>query len=116
VAVGSIGGGLLEALGSCPEVELVAPSFVPAGIATALPQEEALHPVLGLAAVVLDVFAHTDEVADRLLGRGRHPDRGELAGPVQTCQVAGVDPVGLHAGARPTGDHGGSDHVAGHAE
>jgi len=75
VAIGGVGGGFLEALGACPEVELVAPALVPARIAPALAQQEALHPVLGLAAVVLDVLADAHEVTKRLLGGGGHADR-----------------------------------------
>jgi hypothetical protein len=81
-----------------------------------LAQEEGLHAVLGLAAVVLDVFTDTDEVADRLLGRGRHADRREFTGSVQACEVAGIDPIGLHAGTGSAGDHRGGDHIARDAE
>lgn len=46
--------------GSCPQVELVAAALSRRDSASLL-QKEGLHPVLGLAAVVL-VFAHTHEV------------------------------------------------------
>jgi hypothetical protein len=101
VGVGGVGGRFLEALGACPQVELVAPSLVPARIAPSLAQQEALDPMLGRAAVVLDVLAHTHEIADRLLGRARHADRGQLAGSMQTREVrASIRSVLTRAPAR----------------
>jgi hypothetical protein len=67
-------------------------------------------------AIILDVLAHAHEIAERLLARGRHADRGELTGPMKTCEVAGIDPVGLDAGTGTVRDHGRSDNVAGNAE
>jgi hypothetical protein len=116
VAVGGVGSGLVEALRARPEIELAAPTLVPAGIATPLTQEEGLHPVLGLSPVVLDVLAHTHEVADRLFARGRDADWGELTCAMQPSEVTGVDPVGLDPSTGAARDHGGSDHVAWNAE
>jgi hypothetical protein len=72
--------------------------------------------MLGRAAVVLDVLAHTHKIADRLIGRARHADGGQLARSMQTREVTGVDWVGLDAGTGSTRDHRGSDHVARDAE
>src|SRR3990170_2007270 len=46
VTVCGVGYWLLEALGAGPQIELVAPSLVPAWIATSLAQQEGLHAVL----------------------------------------------------------------------
>src|SRR5215217_327745 len=102
VAVGGISGRLLEALRRCPQVEPVAPSLIPARIEASLAQQEALDPMLGRAAVVLDVLTHTHEIADRLFAGTRHTDRGQLACSMQTREVARVDSVGLDAGTGST--------------
>ena len=58
----------------------------------------------------------TDQVAHRLVRRVRHPNRGELAGPVQLRQAQRITPVGLHPVARLARDQGRRHHHAGVAE
>jgi len=74
---------LLEVLGPDPAVEALSPALVVAVVAPAVAQQEALDPLLGPAAVVLEVFACPDELAQCLLGGARNPDGGELAGAVE---------------------------------
>ena len=110
-------GQLYEALGFArPQGERVAPARVSTWIAASLPWRETLHSVLGLAAVVLMSFWDAHVVAERLPGRGGHADRREFPGSMQRREVAGVDPVGLHAVTSPTGESSWADDVPGNAE
>src|SRR3954471_4446127 len=49
------------------------------------------------------------QFADRLMARIRHPDGGQLAGPVEPGQGQGIPAVGLHALAGALRDQGGCD-------
>jgi hypothetical protein len=48
------------------------------------------------------------------LGGSRDGDRGQLSGPVQAGQAAGVAPVGLDPIPRALGNKGGCDDIAAH--
>jgi len=57
-----------------------------------------------------------DQIAHRLVRRVRHPNRGQLARPVQLCQAQRIAPIGLHPVARLAWDQGRRHHHAGVAE
>jgi hypothetical protein len=108
--------GIVEALRAHPLAEPTRPSLTMIGTPATMTEQERLHAVLDPSAIILQVLAHTDQVADGLFcGRG-HAYRGELAGAVQPSEVGSVEPVGLHALARASRDQGGSDDVAGHVQ
>ena len=90
VVEGGLGGGLLEAERLQPELVAHAPAPARHGVAPAVAEQEALQPLARDAAVALEVLARAHEVAQRLLGRGGHAHRRELAGAMQARQVAGI--------------------------
>ena len=116
VVEGGLRGGLLEGERLQPELVAHAPAAAPRGRALAVAEQEALHPLPGDAAVVLQVLARPHEVAQRLLGRAGHAHRRELAGAVQAGEVARVAAVGLDVRPAAPRDQRGGDHLAGHAE
>ena len=81
-----------------------------------MPQQEALQVLARLAEHPHGRGSRPDQVAHRLVRRVRHPNRGELAGPVQLRQAQRITPVGLHPVARLARDQGRRHHHAGVAE
>jgi hypothetical protein len=88
----------------------------PAGIDPTVPQQEALQMLARLAQHPYGRGPGADQVAHRLVCRVRHPDRGQLARPVQLGQAQRITPVGLHPVARLARDQGWRHHHAGVAE
>jgi hypothetical protein len=56
-------------------------------------QQHRGDPLMGALAVGQQSRPGPDQVPDRLLRLGGHPDRGQLAGPVQPGEPARIPPV-----------------------
>lgn len=67
-------------------------------------QQEAAEPLTGTAPLDHRVDPDPAQVPHRLLTLGRYPDRGQLPGPVQPGEPAGVPLVGLDPIAWGGGD------------
>ena len=80
-----------------------------------VPDEELAEPVPRRGEVLADVVPRPNQVTHRLLVLRRHGDGGELAGPVEPGQLAGVPPVGLDPIARLHRDERRRDDLAGDA-
>ena len=83
-----------------------------AGEHPAVAQQEALELLARPAHRLHRGRARPDQVAHRLVRRVGHPDRGQLAGPMQAGQRDGVAPVGLHPVAGLARDERGRHHRA----
>ena len=73
--------------------------------------EALLHPL----AVIEEVAAGADQVPDRLLRRGRDPDRGQHPGPQRQRQADRVAAVGLDPVRGALRDQRRRDHLARHS-
>ena len=79
-------------------------------------QEETPHTLPGDPAVVLQILAGADELAQRFLGRGGDANRDELAGSVETGEVTSIRAIGLEPHARALGNESGRDDVTSKTE
>jgi hypothetical protein len=78
----------------------------------AVPEQELRQAMAGPEDVLTEVLAQPEQVADRFFVRRRDPDRGELAGPEQPAQLAGIAAIGLHPVAGlARGERWGDDHA-----
>ena len=101
-------GGPVEAEVVEPLEELSAPRLL-ARVDLAVTQQERAN-FLALAGAVLDRrLAGTNQIAHRFMGFVRRPDLGELARPVQPCQLHSVAPVCLHPLTGPAWNQGRGD-------
>ena len=87
-----------------------------AGEDPAMAQQKRLQMLALRAQVLHRRLARPHQLAHGLMARIRHPDGGQLAGPVQPGQGQGIAPVGLDPLARALGDQRRRDHRAVMAE
>src|SRR2546427_10704959 len=68
----------------------------PAFVANVLPQQERLQPVLGRLEIPHGIFATPAHVADRLVLKRGHVDRGQIPAAHQAGQQDGIAAIRLH--------------------
>ena len=83
--------GLVEALPGKPLRVLAGPGVLAPDPVMA--QQELTQPVPGTGAVGHQVRPRPAQIAYRLLGLGRYPDRDQLPGPMQPGQPPAVPPI-----------------------
>ena len=79
-------------------------------VVPAVAQQEAGQLLAGLAQGAHRRLTRTDEIADRLMGLIRNPDRGQFTGAMQLGKVDRIPPVGLDPLAWLARDQRWSDH------
>jgi len=79
-------------------------------VVQALAQQEAGQLLTGLAQRAHRRLTRTDQIADRLVGRIRHPDRGQFSSAVHLGKVDRIPPVSLDPLARLSRDQRWSNH------
>jgi len=104
---------LIEDLAVHPRPVRVTPLLTTAPDA-AVAQQRRVQLLLHPLAVIEQVPAGAHQVADRLLGRGWHPDRRQQPRPVGQRQAHRVPLIGLDPVRAALGDQRRGDHVAGH--
>src|SRR5450755_4406004 len=104
---------LIEALPGDPPLVRLRPGR-PGPPDPAVPHQHRGDPLLRPLAVRQQRRPGPDQVPDRLLRRGRHPDRRQLPGPVQPGQPARVPLIGLDPLPGPARDQRRRDHITGH--
>ena len=75
-------------------------------------QQEAGQLLASLSKCAHRRLTRTDEIADRLMGLIRHPDRCQFTGAMQLGEVDRISPVGLDPLARLARNQRWSDHDA----